>query len=147
MKVSELNKIKLLILSSRPGMGKTTFAVNIIKDIAINKKLPTLFFSLEMSKETAAKRIMCNETESQKSKTAISTNIYIEDTPNISIEDISKITKALKEEKDIRLVIIDYLQLICNYSKEEKSKILCTLQTLSTELNIPILAVSQLANL
>lgn len=139
MKVEGLNKIRLIILSSYPNMGKTTLALNIIRDIAINNNATTLFFSLEMSKELATKRISGRKTERKELA-----NIHIMDKPNIPVEEITSTIRKMSKEQQIRLVVIDYIQLIKGYSKEKKAEIINKLQELSIELSIPIIAVAQL---
>jgi replicative DNA helicase len=164
-------KSDLIIVAGRPAMGKTALCLNIANTICKNYKLPVIFFSLEMSKEQLMYRLLANETEisslSLKSgninkndweklslaiKSLSALPIFIDDAPNISIQNIrSKIKKILFEQTQIGLIIIDYLQLM-EISKlktenrvQELSQITRTLKAVAREFNIPIIALSQLS--
>ena len=157
--VIKINGGKLIVLASRPSMGKSTFALNILNNIATKQNLPVLCFNLEASKEQIINKLISNNSmvkysEIQKEKIDNNTwkkiqegisifsdaEIYIEDTPGISIEEICK-----KSRK------IDYIQLVsydkreCLSREQEVSKISNALKLLARELNIPILVVSQLS--
>lgn len=164
-----LQKSDLIILAARPSMGKTAFALNIAQNAAIKYHVPVAIFSLEMSKEQLTQRIMCSEAEvsSQKLKTgnmqkkdwekiidAMSeiseAPIYIDDTSGCTLTDIrAKCRRLVMEEKNLGLIVIDYLQLMEGSGKEERiqqiSKISRGLKTLARELNVPIIALSQLS--
>lgn len=141
--IINLDKAKLLVVGARPSIEKSKFALNIASDIALKQKLPVLIFSLDMSKELIIKRIskisyMLGEPISEKKEKMI----YIDDTPAISIEAICEKARKMKKEKDIRFIVIDYLQLIFG---KEKTNIPFILKELAKELNIPILLISQLS--
>ena len=137
--IKGLNNSGLNIIAGRPSMGKSTLAFNIAVNLA--KKIPVAIFSLEMSKEYVLNNIIDSN--------LLDTQIIIDDTPNISITEIEKRCRRLKVEKNIGLVIIDYLQLISsddeNNREQELSSIIQVLQKLAEELNIPVLVTSQLS--
>lgn len=164
-------KSDLIVIAGRPSMGKTAFCLNIGLNIVKKFKLPILFFSLEMSKEQLTYRLLTNETGIVNSRLKTG-NLYeedwlkinstikelsclpffIDDTPDLSIQDIqAKIKKLIFEYNKIGLVIIDYLQLMQN-SKfkpdsrvQELSQITRSLKNLAREFEIPIIALSQLS--
>ena len=164
-------KSDLIIVAGRPGMGKTAFCLNIASTVCKNYKLPVIFFSLEMSKEQLLYRLLANETEiSSLSMRSGSLNkndwqklsstikdfsilpIFIDDTPNISIQNIrSKIKKILFEQTKIGLIIVDYLQLMevvrlkSENRVQELSQITRALKTIARQFNIPVIALSQLS--
>ena len=159
----------LIILAARPSMGKTAFALNIGQNVAIRRKIPVAIFSLEMSKVQLVQRILCSEAEidAQRVRTGdISPNdwqkiaecmdklhvspLYIDDTAGVSISDIRAKCRRLKVQRpDLGMVIIDYLQLIDDRSSSDRiqqiSAISRGLKSLARELNVPILALSQLS--
>ncbi len=162
---------ELILIAARPAMGKTAFALNIATNAAVRYNVPVAIFSLEMSKEQLVNRILCSESmvdsnkvrtgkleEDDWSKLAESigplseSKIYIDDTPGISITEIRAKCRKLKLEKDIGMVVIDYLQLIQgsgnrrNGSREQEiSEISRSLKILAKELNVPVIALSQLS--
>jgi len=164
-------KSDLIIVAGRPSMGKTALCLNIAIAVCKNHKLPIIFFSLEMSKEQLMYRLLSNETEisntalrsgninkadwnklSSVIKNLSTLPIFIDDTPNISIQNIRlKIKKILFEQTKIGLIVIDYLQLMqLSTSKNENrvqelSQITRALKTIAREFNIPIIALSQLS--
>ncbi|MDD3436616.1 MAG: replicative DNA helicase [Candidatus Gastranaerophilales bacterium] len=162
-------KSDLIILAARPSMGKTAFVLNIAQNVAIKSKIPVAIFSLEMSKEQLVQRMLCSEAEvdTQKIRTgnmqrkdwdklALAMNefaeapIYIDDTPGCTLTDIrAKCRRLAMEEKHLGLVVIDYLQLMEGSGKEERiqqiSAISRGLKTLARELDVPIIALSQLS--
>ena len=165
-----LHNSDLLIIAARPAMGKSAFAINIATNAAVKAKVPVAIFNLEMSKEQVGNRILCSEAmiDNNKMRTgqlgdedweklanAVGTlsdaPIYIDDTPGISIMEIRAKCRKLKLEKNIGLVVIDYLQLIQgsggkNSSREQEiSEISRSLKIIAKELNIPVIALSQLA--
>ena len=164
-------KSELIILAGRPSMGKTALSLNIGLNVLKNSNLPVIFFSLEMSKEQLTYRLLTSESNiaSMKLKTGnlyeedwlkVNTIIknlsllplFIDDTPNISIQDIkTKIKKILFEQNQIGLVIIDYLQLM-QYAKfnienrtQELSYITRSLKNIAREFKVPIIVLSQLS--
>lgn len=164
-----LQKSDLIILAARPSMGKTAFALNIAQNVAIKAKIPVAIFSLEMSKEQLVQRMLCSEAEvdTQKIRTgnmqrkdwdklanAMSdiseAPIYIDDTAGCTLTDIrAKCRRLVMEEKNLGLIVIDYLQLMEGSGKEERiqqiSSISRGLKTLARELDIPVIALSQLS--
>ncbi len=170
-KTAGLHGSELILVAARPSMGKTAFALNIAANAAIKAKIPVAIFSLEMSKDQLVTRMLSSETgiDSNKLKTGkmdeddwiklseglgplSESEIYIDDTPGISITEIRNKCRKLKLEKNIGLVIVDYLQLISdsnirkNGSREEEiSKISRSLKIIAKELNVPVIALSQLS--
>ena len=168
-KISGLNKSDLLIVAARPAMGKSAFVLNIASFVAMKLKVPTMVFSLEMSKEQMANRILCSESEvdSMKVRNADLTSedwlklgeasgklsempLYIDDTPGLSSAELRAKCRKAKLEKNIGLVIIDYLQLMESKNKspsrqQEISEISRSLKILAKELSVPVIALSQLS--
>jgi replicative DNA helicase len=164
-------KSDLIIIAGRPSMGKTALALNMGLNILKNTKLPVIFFSLEMSKEQLTYRLLTHETDitnlrlksgnlykedwsllNQTMKNLSTLPLFLDDTPNPSIQDLkSKLKKILFEQGQIGLVIIDYLQLMQNSQlktdnrAQELSQITRSLKNLAREFNIPIIALSQLS--
>lgn len=169
-KTAGLHNSDLILVAARPAMGKSAFVINIAANAAIRAGVPTVIFNLEMSKEQVANRILCSEAmvDSNKIRTGkieeadweklagalgpiSEAPIYIDDTPGISIMEIRAKCRKLKLEKNIGLVIIDYLQLVTASSKkngsreQEISEISRSLKILAKELNVPVIALSQLS--
>lgn len=164
-------KSDLIILAARPSMGKTALSLNITLNIIKNSKLPVLFFSLEMSKEQIMYRLLSIETHINQTRLKNGTlykddwikiikvmkilsklPIFINDTPNLSVQDIrSDVKTVMLKQSQIGLIIIDYLQLIQNSKSEtdnrvqELSRITRTLKNIAREFNIPVIALSQLS--
>lgn len=160
----------LIILAARPAMGKTTFGLNIAYNAATKGKLPVAVFSLEMSREQLVQRLISAEAmiDQHKLRTGrlqdeewlrltkaaqpLSTaQIYIDDTPAISVLELRAKARRLKAEKGLALIVIDYLQLMqVNNRKndnrqQEISEISRSLKALARELEVPVLALSQLS--
>lgn len=168
-KISGLNKSDLIIVAARPAMGKSAFVLNIAAFVARHLNVPTLVFSLEMSKEQMVNRILCSESEvdSMKVRNADLTSddwlklgeasgkisempLYIDDTPGLSSAELRAKCRKAKLEKNIGLVIIDYLQLMESKNKstsrqQEISEISRSLKILAKELSVPVIALSQLS--
>ncbi|HNW25484.1 MAG TPA: replicative DNA helicase [Candidatus Gastranaerophilaceae bacterium] len=166
---SGLQKSDLIILAARPSMGKTALALNIAQNVAIRAKFPVAVFSLEMSKEQLVQRMLCSEAEvdSQRLRTGhmqskdweklanamndfAQAPIYIDDSPGCSLTDIrAKCRRLAMQEKNLGLIVIDYLQLMEGSGKEERiqqiSAISRGLKTLARELDVPVIALSQLS--
>jgi len=165
--LSGLNKSDLILVAARPGMGKTSFMLNVAQHVAMKEKVPVAFFTLEMSKEQLTTNILSSVAmvENMKIKTGEIADdewgrlaealgemsgapIYIDDTPNISITDIRSKCKKLYLEKGIGVIFIDYLQLMQGKSKESRqqeiSEISRSLKILAKELNVPVITGSQL---
>lgn len=162
-------KSDLIILAARPAMGKTAFALSMAKNIAVNNNTPVAVFSLEMSNVQLVNRLISSVCEipghklrdgrlapyewnilDQKVSALQNAPIYLDDTPSLSITEFRSKAFRLKSEHDIQLIIIDYLQLM-NASgikfgnrQEEISTISRNLKAIAKELDIPIIALSQL---
>ncbi len=169
MKTSGLNPSDLLIVAARPAMGKSAFVLNIATYVAMHMKIPTMVFSLEMSADQMAKRIIASEAEidSMKLKNADLSSedwlklgqasgrvseipLYIDDTPGLSSAELRAKCRKAKLEKNIGLIIIDYLQLMESKTKspsrqQEISEISRSLKILAKELSVPVIALSQLS--
>ncbi len=169
-KTAGLHKSELILIAARPAMGKTAFALNIATNAALKANTPVVVFSLEMSKEQCANRILCAQamvdssnvgkgdiTDDDWSKLAVasgelseSAGIYIDDTPGITVAEIRAKCRKLKLEKNIGLIIIDYLQLISgsgksNSREQEIAEISRSLKILAKEIDVPVIALSQLS--
>ena len=165
-----LHPSDLIILAARPAMGKSAFVLNVATNAAVRANVPVAIFSLEMSKEQMTNRILCSEAmvDSNKVRTGkiedddwtklaeasglLSTSqIFIDDTPGISIMEIRAKCRKLKLEKNIGLVVIDYIQLVQasnkkNSSREQEiSEISRSLKILAKEISVPVIALSQLS--
>ncbi|MCD6257375.1 replicative DNA helicase [Candidatus Aerophobetes bacterium] len=166
---SGLQPSDLVIIAGRPSMGKTAFALDIVRYAAINAGISSVVFSLESAKEQLVERMLCAEARvnSQKLRTGFLSEedwsrltdaagvlaeapIYIDDTPNISVMELRAKARRLKAEKDIKLAIVDYLQLMAGDRRAENrqqqiSEISRSLKALAKELNLPVVAISQLS--
>ena len=164
-----LHKSDLIIIAARPAMGKTAFVLNIAQNVAIQSKVPVAIFSLEMSKQQLMQRMLCSEAEvdTQRLKTgnmqskdweklANAMNefsqapIYIDDTSGCTITDLRAKCRRLKmKEKNLGLIVIDYLQLMEGSGREDRmqqiSAISRGLKVLARELDVPVIALSQLS--
>lgn len=163
--ITGLNRSDLILLAARPGMGKTSFALNIAKNVSAVSKKSVAFFSLEMTKEQLASRLMSTEAlvQGTKLRTGKLTdeewgrlvsagdvlskcNFYLDDTPGITVAEIKS---KLRRLKNIDLVVIDYLQLMTSGRRienrvQEVSEITRNLKILAKEINIPVICLSQL---
>ena len=164
-----LQNSNLIILAARPGVGKTSFALNIAQNAAIREKVPVAIFSLEMSKDELVNRVLSSEAlvESGKLrvgdidaadmtkiahslKDIITAPVYIDDTPGITVAEIRAKCRRLKMEKGLGLVVIDYLQLMQGSSRrgesrtQEVSEMSRSLKIMAKELNVPVITLSQL---
>ncbi len=165
---SGLQKADLIIVAGRPSMGKTAFALNIAQNAATETGIPVAIFSLEMSKEQLALRMLSSEarvdsqrlrkgflgeTDWPKLTTAAGrlseAPLFIDDTPAITVLEMKAKARRLKAESDLGLIILDYLQLMRSGSfkesrEQEISEISRSLKALAKELSVPIVALSQL---
>lgn len=168
-KLSGMQPSNLLILAARPGIGKTTFALNMALNAATKYKMPVGFFSLEMSKEELVDRLLVQQAEidawrlktgklSDEDYKALTgamgvlseAPIYIDDTPGISILEMRTKARKLMAEKNLKMLIVDYLQLAdagrrFDSRVQEVSFVSLGLKNLARELRIPVLALSQLS--
>lgn len=163
----------LIIIAGRPSMGKTSFVLNIAQYVGAKRDRPHTYpvaiFSLEMNKEQLVQRMLCAEArvDARKLRTGYlgeadwpklttaagilnEADIFIDDTPAISILELRAKARRLKSAQDIRLIIIDYLQLMQGGARvesrqQEISEISRSLKSLARELNVPIIALSQLS--
>jgi len=159
----------LIIIAARPSMGKTSFALDIARHAAVHANTCTAIFSMEMSKEQLSLRMLCAESrvDSQKVRTGYlaksdwpkltkaagklaEAKMFIDDSPALSSLDVRARTRRLAAEHDLGLVIIDYLQLMQGRSQTESrqlevSEISRGLKALAKEMNIPVVALSQLS--
>lgn len=159
----------LVILAARPAMGKTAFALSMAKNIAVDQNIPVALFSLEMSNVQLVNRLIVNtcEIKGEKIKSGqlepyewaqldnkindlYGKPLYVDDTPSLSVFELRTKARRLVREHGVRLIMIDYLQLMnasgmsFNSRQEEVSTVSRSLKGLAKELNIPILALSQL---
>lgn len=168
-KISGLQKADLVLIAARPSMGKTAFALNILQHIAINENKSVAVFSLEMSRDSLVNRMMCSQAniesnlmrsgelrpeDWEKLAAAIpplsQANIFIDDTPGISVNEVRSKSRKLKIEKGLDLIVIDYLQLMNGSGKNESrqqevSDISRGLKAIARELDVPVIALSQLS--
>lgn len=159
----------LVIIAARPAMGKTAFVLSMAKNIAVNNRVPVAMFSLEMSNVQLVNRLIVNVCEipgekiksgqlapyewgqlDHKLKDLIGAPLYVDDTPSLSVFELRTKARRLVREHGVKIIIIDYLQLMnasgMSYGsrQEEVSTISRSLKGLAKELNIPIIALSQL---
>ncbi len=166
-----LQKGALIIVAARPGVGKTSFALNIAEHAAIRNKVPVAIFSLEMSKEELVNRVLSSEALVPSDKMRIgaldapdmaklahslngvmSAPIYIDDTSDISISEIRAKCRKLKLEKGLGLVVVDYLQLMetkggSDNRAQAVAEISRSLKIMAKELQVPVITLSQLNRL
>ncbi|HHY12221.1 MAG TPA: replicative DNA helicase [Firmicutes bacterium] len=159
----------LIILAARPSVGKTSLGLNIARNVAIKADCTVIIFSLEMSREQVAQRLLCSESaiNSQKLRSGFisgddewrrlsialgrlgEAKIFIDDTPGISVMELRAKARRVKAEHGLGLVVIDYLQLMRARKQENRqqeiSEISRSLKGLARELNVPVIAMSQLS--
>src|SRR4051795_4419916 len=167
---SGLHPSEMIVIAARPSMGKTALAMNIAEYVAINEKLPVGVFSLEMSSQQLVQRLLCSRARvnlknvrdgflgerdfpsltSAASKLA-EAQMFIDDTAGLTILELRAKARRLKAQHDIKLIVVDYLQLLRSTSRRgqenrqiEISEISAGLKGLAKELNIPIIVVAQL---
>ncbi len=169
IKTAGLQNSDLIVVAGRPSMGKSSFALGMVEHAGIVEKVPTAIFSLEMSKEQLAQRMLCShaKVDAQKVRTGyLATSdwprltaaagklseapIFIDDTPGISVMELRAKARRLKTQQDIKLIVLDYMQLMRGSSgmesrQQEISEISRSLKALARELNVPIVAISQLS--
>ena len=162
-------KSDLIVIAGRPSMGKTALALSVARNAALESKVPTAIFSLEMSSDQLAQRLLSSEAriDGQKARTGrlqtarwkditiasgklADAPLFIDDTPALSILDLRSRARRLKREENIELLIVDYLQLMqgprrSENRQQEISNITQSLKALAKELDIPVIALSQLS--
>lgn len=168
-KTAGLQPSDLILIAARPSMGKTAFVLNIAEYVALKSNITTVIFSLEMSQDQLVKRIlsMNSRVDSQAIRTGAlssedwanlmesariigNSNLVIDDTSAISVSELRSKCRKLKLEKNLGLIIIDYLQLMSGSRKSESrqqeiSEISRSLKSLAREINVPVIALSQLS--
>ena len=168
---SGLQPSDLILIAARPSMGKTALVLNMAQHVAIREKKAVAFFSLEMSKEQLVQRMLCSEASIDSSRLRIGeledndwekliwaadslsrAEIFIDDTPGITVMEMRAKARRLKVEHNLQLIVIDYLQLMQGSGKksgenrqQELSDISRSLKALARELNVPVIALSQLS--
>ena len=164
-----LNRGNLIIIAGRPGMGKTSFALNVAQHVAIRERRTVGVYSLEMSQQELVLRILCSEADlsfsrlraghlAQKEwskivqtvRTIRDAPLYIDDSPNPTLLEVASKARRLKAEKGLSLLILDYLQLMQAGGKYENRNLEIAaisrgLKQLAKELEIPVIALSQLS--
>ncbi|MBI2022571.1 replicative DNA helicase [Candidatus Daviesbacteria bacterium] len=167
-KLAGLQDSNLIIFAARPGQGKTSFALNIAQHVAVNENLPVGIFSLEMSQEELVDRLLVTQADvdAWKLKTGrldekdfdrlshamgqlAEAPLFIDDTPGASLSEIRTKARRLQAEHGLKLIVVDYLQLIHGRNLEnrvqEVSEISQGLKNLARELKVPVFALSQLS--
>ncbi|MBA2269846.1 MAG: replicative DNA helicase [Chthoniobacterales bacterium] len=165
-----LHEAEMIVIAARPSMGKTALAMNIAEHVAISSKLPVAVFSLEMSSQQLVQRLLCSRARVNLQKvregflaerdfpslTAAASKlaeaqIYIDDTPGLSILELRAKARRLKAQKDIQLIVVDYLQLLKSTTRRaqdnrqlEISEISSGIKGLAKELKLPIIVLAQL---
>jgi replicative DNA helicase len=166
---SGFQKSDLIIIAGRPGMGKTSFALNLAQHLAIHEKTPVGIFSLEMSCDQLVMRLLCSEArvDSNKLRTGYVKSseyaelaivagylaeapIYIDDSPGISTVELRAKARRLKAETNVGMILVDYMQLVnvkerVENRQQQISLISRSLKSLAKELDIPVIAMSQLS--
>ncbi|MBO5419836.1 MAG: replicative DNA helicase [Bacteroidales bacterium] len=161
----------LIILAARPSVGKTAFVLNVARNAAVDFNMPVAFFSLEMPAIQLAKRMMVSETRmsadkikggvklephewvqlEEQLKRLAKAPLYIDDTPSLPVMEFRSKVKKLVKQKGVRLIVVDYLQLMQGPSElrgmreQEVAAISRTLKATAKEMNVPIIALSQLS--
>ena len=169
VKLAGLQRSDMIILAGRPSMGKSALAISIMEYAGVTQKIPCAYFSLEMSKDQLAQRMLCSiaGVNAHKVRTGFFSSsdwpklveaasklsespIYIDDTAGIGSLELRAKSRRLKAKHDIQMIIIDYLQLMSGGKgiesrQQEISEISRSLKALARELDVPIIAISQLS--
>ena len=169
IKTAGLQSSDFIVVAGRPSMGKSAFAINIVENVSINEKLAVAFFSLEMSKEQLVQRLLCSHArvDAHKVRTGYlsamdwpnlttaagklsEAPIFIDDTAGISVLELRAKARRLKSHHDIKLIVVDYMQLMrgsgnAENRQQEISEISRSLKALARELSVPLIAISQLS--
>lgn len=166
---SGFQRSDLIIVAARPSVGKTAFSLNIAQNVGVRAKETVAIFSLEMGAAQLVQRMLCAEANVDATRMRTGSlegddwekltmamgalseaNIYIDDSPSVTVADIRAKCRRLKQEKGLGMILIDYLQLIHGRGKgdnrqQEVSEISRTLKQIARELNVPVIALSQLS--
>ena len=169
IKTAGMQPSDLIVIAGRPSMGKSAFALGIAEYAGVIEKIPLAMFSLEMSKEQLVQRMLCShaKVDAHKVRTGyLATSdwprltaaagklseapIYVDDSPAISVMELRAKARRLKAQHDIQLIILDYMQLMRGSTgvesrQQEISEISRSLKALARELNVPVIAISQLS--
>jgi replicative DNA helicase len=170
MKTAGLQRSDLIVVAGRPSMGKSALATCIVEHVGVVEKKPVAFFSLEMSKEQLVQRMLCSHArvDAHKVRTGFLSQadwprlvtaagklseapIFIDDSPGITVMELRAKARRLKAKHDIQMVVLDYLQLMQGSSsksdnrQQEISDISRSLKALARELDVPVIAISQLS--
>jgi replicative DNA helicase len=159
----------LIVIAGRPSMGKSALVTGMAAHVSIEEKMPVAFFSLEMSKQQLAQRILCSyaRVDAHKVRTGFlsredwdriikaanrlsETPLFIDDTPSLNILELRAKSRRLKAQHNIALIIVDYMQMMRGLIRSENrqqeiAEISQSLKALAKELNVPVIAVSQLS--
>ena len=158
---------ELIIVAARPSMGKTAIAMNMVEAVAANHRLPCAVFSLEMSKQQLAQRMLCSRAaiDAQKVRKGLlsaeefqklaavvvelsKAPIWVDDSPGLTVLELRAKARRLKRQHDIKLIMVDYMQLMDNPGPESRqqqiSEISRGMKAVARELDIPVIALSQL---
>lgn len=168
-KTSGLHSSDLIVIAARPSMGKTSLVLSIAQHVAIEEKTPVAIFSLEMSRQQLAQRLLCSEARvdvqllrsgkldksdwndlSYAAGRLAAAPLYIDDTPSITMMEVRAKARRLMAKQKLGLIIVDYLQLMQSRARSESrqqeiSEISRSLKILGRELDVPVIAVSQLS--
>ncbi len=169
MLTSGLQPSDMVIVAARPSVGKTTFSTNIAQRAALVDKIPVAIFSLETSKEQLVQRILCSEAQVDNTKLRTGfladedwrklaramgglseAPIFIDDSATLSVIEMRAKARKLKAEHGLGLIVIDYIQMIQSFKRaenrtQELSEIARSIKSLAKELDVPIIAISQLS--
>ncbi|MEE9455871.1 MAG: replicative DNA helicase [bacterium] len=162
-------KQNLIILAARPGVGKTSLALNVAQNLALDRNLPVAIFSLEMSREALAHRLLCSVARVDLSlvrsgrlssmmwrplteavNRLSGAPIFVDDSPTLNILEMRAKARRIKARRDVQLIIVDYLQMVHGYGRYENRQteiaaVSSFLKALAKELDIPVLACAQLS--
>jgi len=169
IKTAGLQPSDFIVVAGRPSMGKSALATCIVEHVGIVEKKPVAFFSLEMAKEQLVQRMLCShaKVDAHKVRTGFLSQadwprlvsaagklseapIYIDDSPGLTVLELRAKARRMKSQFDIQMIVLDYLQLMQGHSRadnrqQEISEISRSLKALARELNVPLIAISQLS--